>query len=381
MIWLAALPLIVWIYFLCARGLFWLMRERDDRAVVLRSPETWPSVTAVVPARNEADVIARVVESLLKQDYPGAFHIILVDDGSSDGTAQTARIAALACGSSDRLEVVPGRERLGRWTGKVWAMHQGFARALEAGAPAYLLFTDADIAHAPDNLRRLVSLAEERRLVLVSLMARLHCERPAEKLLIPAFVFFFAMLFPFGWVDDRRRKTAAAAGGCMLVGRDALLAAGGLEPIAGAIIDDCALARLLKPHGGIWLGLSRRAVSLRPYDGLAGIAAMVARSAYSQLGYSLLLLCGTVAGMAIVYAAPPLLAIFAPGPARFVGAAAWVLMALLFQPVLRFYRLSPVWGLLLPVAGLCYAAFTVQSAVQYWRGRGGMWKGRAQAMA
>ncbi|HEY3779071.1 MAG TPA: glycosyltransferase [Rhizomicrobium sp.] len=381
MIWLATLPLLVWMYLLSARGLFWLMRKRDDRDLPSGAPGTWPSVTAIVPARDEADVIACATESLLAQDYPGDFRIVLVDDRSSDGTTQIARRAALACGSGERMEIVSGQERPGGWTGKVWAMRQGVARALDMRAPDYLLITDADIAHSPDNLRRLVMVAEARRLVLVSQMAKLHCDGFAEKLLIPAFVFFFAMLFPFAWVSDRARRTAAAAGGCMLVRRDALLAAGGVERIADDIIDDCALARLLKPHGPIWLGLTERAVSIRPYGGLAGIGAMVARSAYAQLGYSFVLLCGTVAGMLIIYAAPPLLTIFGPGPARVAGAVAWLLMAVSLQPILRFYRLSPAWGFLLPLTGLCYAVFTVQSAMQCWRGRGGMWKGRAQAMA
>lgn len=381
MIWLAILPLLVWIYLLLGRGMFWLMGERDDRHGASCIPGIWPSVTAIVPARDEADVIARVVGGLLKQDYPGTFRIVLADDRSSDGTAQAARRAASGDESAERLEIVSGQDRPVGWTGKVWAMRQGLARAHEGGATTYFLFTDADIAHTPDNLRRLVAFAEERRLVLVSLMAKLHCEGFAEKLLIPAFVFFFAMLFPFAWVNGREHKAAAAAGGCMLVRSDALLAAGGLERIAGTIIDDCALARLLKPYGGIWLGLTARAVSLRPYGGVTGISAMVARSAYAQLGYSLLLVWATVAGMLIVYAAPPLLAIFGPGSAHIAGAATWTLMALMFQPMLRFYRLSPLWGLLLPLSGLCYAVFTVQSAVQVWRGRGGMWKGRTQAMA
>lgn len=381
MIWIAALPLLAWIYLLSARGMFWRMRERGERETPSAVPENWPSVAAVVPARDEADVIASVVESLLAQDYPGSFRVVLVDDRSSDGTAQVARRSVAGDESAARLDVLCGQERPAGWTGKVWAMHQGLASMLEADAPDYVLFTDADIAHAPDNLRRLVAHAEEHKLVLVSLMAKLHCIGFAEKLLVPAFVFFFSMLFPFGWVNEPRRNTAAAAGGCMLVRRASLVAAGGLDPIAGAIIDDCALARLLKPRGGIWLGLTERAVSVRSYDGFAGVASMVARSAYAQLGYSLLVLCGTVAAMLIVYVAPPLIAIFGPGSSRLAGLAAWILMVLLYQPMLRFYRLSPLWGILLPMAGLCYAVFTLQSAVQYWRGRGGMWKGRAQAMA
>lgn len=380
MIFVAAIPLAIWLYLILGRGLFWLARERDDDLERKRSGP-WPSVVAIVPARDEADVVARSLSSLLAQDYEGKFRIVLVDDRSADGTSQAARRAALESGAADRLEIVAGQERPAGWTGKVWAMRQGLARALETDAPDYLLFTDADIAHAPNNLAELVLRAEERRLVLVSLMAKLHCQSIAEKLLIPAFVFFFAMLFPFGWANNPKRRTAAAAGGCMLVRRDALAAAGGLDVIARAIIDDCALARVLKREGPVWLGLTNRARSIRPYGGLNEIGRMVARSAYAQLGYSPWRLCGTIFGMLIVYVAPPVFALFAHGAPRFEGLAAWLLMALAYQPMLRFYRLFPGWGAALPLTGALYSAFTINSAVQHWRGRGGMWKGRAQAMA
>jgi hopene-associated glycosyltransferase HpnB len=376
----AFVPLAVWLYLLFGRGMFWCLRERDDDDIRLRSAQL-PAVVAVVPARDEADVVATAVTSLLTQDYRGPFRVILVDDGSSDGTADVARRAALAGGGTDRFEVLSGGERPAGWTGKLWAMNQGLAHAARTAPPEYVLFTDADIAHARDNISRLVARAETGRLQLVSLMAKLKCETGAEKLLIPAFVFFFAMLFPFSWVNSPARKSAAAAGGCMLVRREALEAGGGLDMIAGAIIDDCALARLLKFQGPIWLYLTEHAQSLRTYGGVSEIGNMVARSAYAQLRYSPLLLSGTVLGMVIVYAAPVLFALLEHGPARIAGALAWLLMALLFQPMLRFYRLSPLWGLALPLVGALYAAFTLQSAVQHWRGRGGMWKGRAQAMA
>ena len=247
-----------------------------------------------------------------------------------------------------------------------------------ADGPDYLLLTDADIAHAPDNLRRLVERAEANGLVLTSLMARLTVRTWPERLLIPAFVFFFAMLYPFAWVNSPTRRTAAAAGGCMLARRDALEAAGGLDAIKGAIIDDCALAARMKRQGPIWLGLTDRAHSLRPYESLGQVARMVSRSAYAQLGYSPWLLIGTVLGMGLVYLSPPLLALFAHGPGRWAGIAAWLAMALAFQPMLRFYRRSPAWGLGLPLIGALYAGFTVRSAVETWRGKGGMWKGRAQ---
>ncbi len=374
------ISLLIWLYLLIGRGMFWRMRERDDLTETPNPPDPWPSVVAIVPARDEADVIARAIESLLAQDYSGPFRIILVDDRSSDGTAQVARKAALACGRSERLEILSGDERPAGWTGKVWAMRQGFARAQGVG-PRYLLFTDADIVHAPDNLRRLVARSESGGLVLASLMAKLCCAGWAGKLLIPAFVFFFAMLFPFAWVNDPDDETAAAAGGCMLVRRDALIAAGGPESMARAIIDDCALARILKRHGGIWLGLTQRATSIRPYLGVGDIGSMVARSAYAQLGYSPALLCGTVLGMLVVFGAPAVVALFAHGPARIAGIVAWLAMAVAYQPMLRFYRASPLWGVAMPATGAIYVGFTVASAIQHWRGRGGMWKGRAQALA
>jgi hopene-associated glycosyltransferase HpnB len=379
MMWVALLPVAVWIYLLAARGMFWLMRERDDLDVPAQDPAMWPSVTAIVPARNEADVIATTLGSLLAQDYPRRFRIVLIDDQSADGTGEAARIASQS--ATERVTILPGRARPPGWTGKLWAMQQGLECALQDDPPDYLLFTDADIAHAPDNLRRLVSRGQATRLVLVSLMAKLYCHSIAEKLLIPAFVFFFDMLFPFGWSNDPSRRTAAAAGGCMLVRRDALLAAGGIEAIRREIIDDCALARIMKRQGPIWLGLTQRATSIRPYGGMDDIRRMVSRSAYAQLGYSPLVLTGTVLGMIVVYAAAPLLAILGHGLVRIEGIAAWALMALAFQPMLRFYRLSPIWGLFLPVIGALYTVFTIDSAVQFWRGKGGMWKGRAQAGA
>ncbi len=337
-------------------------------------------MVAVVPARNEADVIAQSVRSLLGQDYPGPFRIVVVDDGSSDGTAAAALQAATASTSGRALDVISGAELPSGWTGKLWALEQGMRHARAAGAIDYFLLTDADIGHAPDNLRTLVARAEHEGRVLVSLMAELSCATWSERFLIPAFVFFFQMLYPFGWVARNDRRTAAAAGGCMLVKRDALERAGGIAAVRAEIIDDCALARRLKKQGPIWLGLTRRARSLRPYGGFGAIGRMVSRSAYAQLGYSAFVLAGTVAGMALVYVAPPLIALFADGPARWAGLAAWLVMALSMQPMLRFYRVSPIWGLALPAMGAAYMLFTVQSAFAVWRGRGGLWKGRVQAI-
>lgn len=374
MTWLAVLSFLIWLDLLFLRGMFWLARERDDRPPPIEL-KRWPSVTAVVPARNEVDVIARSIGSLLAQAYPGKLRIVLVDDESDDGTAKIAR--ALDDGST--LTVLSGTRRPAGWTGKLWAMSQGIAHATATDAPEYLWLTDADIAHAPDNLQALVARAQTNGLVLTSLMAKLHCTTWAERAFIPAFVFFFGMLYPFAWVNDRKARTAAAAGGCMLVERKALKAAGGIEKIRGAIIDDCALARLLKARGPIWLGLTERAVSIRPYTSLGEIRSMVARSAYAQLGYSPLVLFATLLGLALIFLIPPFCALLGSGLSRIAGLLTWTLMAVSLWPMLRFYGHSPLWGVALPVIGLLYALFTLDSAIQHWNGRGGMWKGRAQA--
>jgi hopene-associated glycosyltransferase HpnB len=380
----ACLPLLIWVYLVVGRGGFWLARDRDD---VGEPPEpgedhVWPAVAAVVPARDEADVIARSIGGLLAQDYPGPFRVILVDDNSTDGTARAALQAAENSTRDQRLTIVAGAALPAGWTGKLWAMKQGIETAREAGeAPKYLLLTDADIAHSPDNLRRLVARAEAGGLVLTSLMAKLSCATNAERLLIPAFVYFFDMLYPFAWVNDPRNRLGAAAGGCMLARADALDAAGGIAAIRAAIIDDCTLGAAMKRQGPVWLGLTERAHSLRPYRTVGEIGRMISRSAYAQLGYSPLLLAGTLAGMVLTYLTAPLVGLLAPAPWRFAGLAAWALMTVSFLPMLRFYRRSPLWALAMPLIGALYTAFTVQSAIDVWRGRGGVWKGRAQAMA
>ncbi len=365
----------IWVYLMLGRGMFWLARERDDRAQP-GSPLQWPSVVAVVPARNEADVITQSIGGLLAQDYPGPFRVVLVDDQSEDGTADVAR----ALHGSERLEVISGSPLPAGWVGKMWAVNQGVAHA-STDKPDYLLLTDADIGHDPSNLRLLVDRAEAGQLALTSLMVRLHCKTFAERLLIPAFVYFFDMLYPFGWVNDARNKVSAAAGGCMLVKREALEAAGGIAAIKDAIIDDCALGARLKQQGPVWLGLGARAWSLRPYLGMGEVGRMISRSAYAQLNYSPVLLAGTVLGMVLTYLAPPLTALFGHGWAQAAGVATWLLMSISFQPMLRLYRVSPLWGIALPLIGALYTVFTLQSAVQVWQGKGGMWKGRAQAMA
>jgi len=364
---IAGLSLLIWMG-LSGSG-FWRTDINDVHARQAE-PAIWPSVVAIVPARDEADVVTRSIGSLAAQDYAGSFSILLVDDNSSDGTADAARSVG-----SDRLEILSGQPLAAGWTGKLWAVSQGIAAA---GTPHYLWLTDADIEHEPDTLRTLVAIGEAGDRRLVSFMARLRCENLAERALIPAFVWFFQLLYPFGRVN-RPGRTAGAAGGCVLVRRDALEAAGGITAIRDALIDDCTLGNLIKRQGPIWLGLTNRSRSIRPYDTAAPIAAMIARSAYAQLDYSPLKLVGTVLGLALVYFAPPVLALFGDGAARWLGLAAWILMAASFQPMLAFYRRSPLWGLALPGIAAFYAGCTILSAWQHKQGRGGMWKGRAQA--
>jgi hopene-associated glycosyltransferase HpnB len=375
LIGLGALALLIWLYLLAGHGGFWLARETDMAAMA--EPAAWPVVIAVVPARDEAEVIAQAIGSVLAQDYPGDFHIVLVDDGSSDGTAQIARDRAAGLGQSARLEVITGSPPPRGWTGKLWAVAKGVERA--GMRPEWLWLTDADIAHAPDTLRSLVARSLADWQVLNSLMAHLRCKSLAERGLIPAFVFFFQMLYPFARVNSPSSKVAGAAGGCMLVRRDAFARAGGVAAVASAIIDDCAVGAMMKREGAVRLSLTRRSASIRPYGGWREIGAMIARSAYAQLGYSPVLLVGTLLGMGLVYLAPPLLALFGHGPARISGLAAWMLMTISFQPMLRFYRRSPLWGVALPLIAAFYAGATVMSAVRHWQGKGGMWKGRAQA--
>jgi len=372
---LAAFVLLIWIGMLILRDGFWRADVTDRRVPPL--PSRLPRVVAVVPARDEAAMIAPVIASLIAQDYHGEFRIILVDDSSSDGTADIARAAAAG---SERLTVLSAAPLPSGWTGKLAAVSQGITKASGGIAPPdYLWLTDADITHAPDTLASLVARAVAEDRVLVSLMARLRCESRAERMLVPAFVFFFQLLYPFAAVNDPRRTVAGAAGGCMLVKRESLERAGGIAAIRTALIDDCAMGALMKRQGAIWLGLTNRSLSIRPYPHFADVGAMISRSAYAQLGYNPLLLAGTVAGMALVYLTPPALVLLGEGTARWLGLAAWLLMALAFRPICRFYRQTPLWGLALPLIATFYSGATVWSAWQHWRGRGGMWKGRAQA--
>jgi hopene-associated glycosyltransferase HpnB len=368
----------IWAYLIFARGRFWTCSERDTGTPP--APAVWPRVTAIVPARDEADCIAESIGSLLRQDYPGDLSVILVDDNSDDGTAAVAGRTANSENPRTRLTIVKGLPLAPGWTGKLWAMKQGMDAALASPPrPDYLLFTDADIAHAPDSVRWLASHAVEHGTVLTSLMAKLRCETLPERSHVPAFILFFQMLYPFAWVNQPRSLTAAAAGGCMLVDAKALRRAGGIEAIRGSLIDDCAMGSLMKEQGPIWLGLTNRVRSIRHYAQWEDVRRMVSRSAYAQLHYSPWLLLGTCIGMALTYLAPPLLTLFAGGWAQLLGALAWAAMALAFQPTLRFYRLSPLWGIALPAIGVAYTAYTLLSAVEYMRGRGGQWKGRTQA--
>jgi hopene-associated glycosyltransferase HpnB len=371
---LGALALAVWSYLLAFRGGFWRVRLDDPPA----PPAIWPEVVAIVPARDEAETIGAAVGSLLAQEYAGRFTVVLVDDHSSDGTAEIACQAA--AGQASRLHVVTARPLPPGWTGKLWAVSEGLAAAARSAPGArYVLQTDADIVHARDNLAGLAARSEAGALDLASLMVRLRCTSWAERALVPAFVFFFAMLYPFPWVGRRERTDAAAAGGCMLVRRSALARIGGIQAIHGRLIDDCALAAAIKPGGPIWLGLADRTESLRPYEGLADIWAMVARTAFTQLRRSPLLLLGCVLGMAVTYLAPPVLALAAGGPAAALGLAAWLAMSVAYAPMLGYYRRSLLWAPALPFVALFYLGATLESARQHWLGCGGQWKGRAHA--
>jgi hopene-associated glycosyltransferase HpnB len=375
---LAALGLAAWVYLVFFRHGFWRTRERLPAAP---APARWPAVAVVVPARDEAETIAATLASLLAQDYPGSLSVTLVDDGSSDGTGDIAR--ALAARDA-RLGVVPGTKLPAGWSGKLWAVETGL-RAASAEAE-YVFLTDADTVHASASLRRLVAHACASGRDMVSLMVRLSCASSWERLLTPAFVFFFQMLYPFAAVNDDRNRTAGAAGACVLVRRDALARAGGIAAIRDALIDDCALAAALKRSGGrLWLGLADDSESLRRYAVLSEFWAMVARTAYTQLHYSPLLLLGTVLAMAVIYLGPPLLLgcglALGAWPMAGLAGAALALMLASFRPILRYYQL-PAWRTLtLPVVALLYLGMTMDSARRHWGGRGGGWKGRHYAAA
>jgi hopene-associated glycosyltransferase HpnB len=359
----------VWLYLLFARGGFWREFRRPAPAPE-PSAAGAPRVAVVIPARNEASGIGRAIESLAGQE---PLHIVVVDDASEDGTADRARQAA----PPGVLTVLAGEPLPAGWTGKLWAVEQGVRHAARFEAE-YLLLTDADIVHAPGTLGALAGRAQSGGYDLVSYMATLDCRTLAERALVPAFVYFFLALYPPAWIRDPRRQTAGAAGGCILIRREALERIGGIASIRGELIDDCALARAVKQSGGrVWLGLSAGTTSIREYATLAEIESMIARTAFTQLRHSPLLLGATLVGLAITYLLAPALALAAPPRAAALGAAAWLLMSASYVPALRFYRQSVWWAPLLPAIAVFYACATVHSALDSWRGAGGVWKGRA----
>ncbi|MFI5618780.1 glycosyltransferase [Streptomyces sp. NPDC051567] len=378
--------LAAWLWLTLAQGMFWRTDVRlPPPAAPDGRPDRWPSVAIVVPARDEAGVLPLSLPSLLAQDYPGEAEIILVDDGSTDGTGDLALRLAREQPGLPLTVVRPGDPAPG-WTGKLWALRHGIAcaRGAHAAEPEFLLLTDADIAHEPDSLRELVAAATGADLDLVSQMARLRVVSFWERLVVPAFVYFFAQLYPFRRINRPTARTAAAAGGCVLLRTGAAVRAGVPEAIRQAVIDDVSLARAVQRSGGrIWLGLAERVDSVRPYPALGDLWRMVSRSAYAQLRHQPLLLAGTVAGIVLVYLVPPaalLVGLAAGRPATaWAGALAWLLMAGTYLPMLRYYRQPAVLAALLPFTALLYLLMTVDSAVQHYRGRGAAWKGRTYA--
>jgi hopene-associated glycosyltransferase HpnB len=428
---LAAIPLAIWLYLTFSRGCFWRLRDFDDDLARHDSLPIWPPVVAVVPARNEAATIRQSLTSLLQQNYPGEFSIILVDDHSEDNTAQIAQQTVKELRAESRVTICHAAPLPPGWTGKLWALNEGVAfcgpgilacaptTSIEpaetdtnrtrtknlSALPNYYWFTDADIVHAPHTLRRLASRAERDNLDLTSLVVLLQAKTLPERALIPAFLFFFLKLYPPRWIASPAARTAGAAGGCILLRREALERIGGLAAIRSDVIDDCALARSVKvaqafhpvlrrfppsnvqpptpdhetpaTNGRLWMGLTRQSVSLREYRAFREIRDMIARTAYTQLRYSPLLLLGTLAGMFVTYVAPVALLFVNDSTARILGACAWTLMSLLYLPTLRFYSLSPLWAPVLPLVALFYSYATLLSAVRHYLGRGAQWKGRS----
>jgi hopene-associated glycosyltransferase HpnB len=380
MLFLTILACLIWLYLLLGHGRFWQSGPELPPAPAAVaagvSPPATPSVAIVVPARDEAPVIAVTLNSLRGQDYPGPFRIILVDDSSTDGTGTIARDLAgdPAPANQPPLTVLTGAPRPAGWSGKLWAVAQGVA---EAGDAELLLLTDADIEHLPGHLTALVAQQQRTGCDMVSEMVALRCQSLAERSLVPAFVFFFQLLYPFFWVNDPLRGTAAAAGGTILLHRRALARIGGIEAVRGKLIDDVALAAAVKQGGRIWLGHSALARSVRPYPDFADVWRMVARTAYVQLRFSPLLLLGTTLGMALVWLLPPIAALFGHGLPRWLGLAAWVMLSASYLPTLRRYRRPPLWAPFLPLVAAFYMAATIGSAINHYRGRGVAWKGRA----
>jgi hopene-associated glycosyltransferase HpnB len=396
---LGIIALAIWLHLFFGRGWFWRVGKLNADRAITETLSTWPSVVAVVPARNEAETIEQVVTSLMRQDYAGEFSIVVVDDHSEDATASIARQVADENRAPGRVKVVSASALPEGWTGKLWALNEGVtsggvtdsqvdsagvnSAGLAGGyteGPAYYWFTDADVNHAPDTLQRLLVRAEREKLDLASLMVLLPAKTLPERALIPAFLYFFLMLYPPDWIVDEELGTAGAAGGCILLRRGALERIGGLAAIRGEVIDDCALANAVKASGGkVWMGLTRKSESLRAYGTFGEIRDLIARTAFTQLRYSPLILVGTLAGMFLTYVAPLVLLFVHDSTARTLGFVAWLLMTLSFLPTVRFYRLSAIWAPLLPLTAMFYTYATWLSAVRYWMGKGGLWKGRAQA--
>jgi hopene-associated glycosyltransferase HpnB len=382
---IALLSLVIWIYLLAGRGQFWRTPPvMLDRVRLIEPPSmVWPSVAIVIPARNEAAMLPQTLEPLLHQDYPGTYTIYLVDDQSDDGTGAIAQELA-AENPGIGLQIIQSQPLPSGWTGKLWALHQGLETAATSD---YVLLTDADICHDRASLRYLILKAETEQRDLVSLMVQLRCESFWERLLIPAFVFFFAKLYPFSWVNRPDRATAAAAGGCSLVRRSALEQIGGIAALKDALIDDCTLAAKIKHRDNptndrkIWLGLTSEIRSLRPYDDLASIWNMVARTAYTQLNYSPLLLLGTIVGMGLVYLVAPIGIVLGLMLQQWgllgITIVTYGLMVISYRPTIQFYRCPGIYALALPLIGLMYNLMTIDSAWRHWQGKGGQWKGRS----
>ena len=366
----AVLSLGIWLGLMLAWHGFWRTDQRLPETIA--NGQDRPYVVALVPARNEAETIARCVESLVEQNYTGRFDIIVVNDNSSDRTRQAAEAVA----NGGQLTVIDAPALQPGWAGKMWALHTGL-EAARSRSPDYYWLTDADIVHGPDVLRQLVSHAESSALAMVSLMVKLRCSGFWEKLLVPAFIFYFALIYPFRAVNDPASSIAGAAGGCVLIRRDALEAIGGVEQVRDAVIDDCTIAKAVKLSGrSIWLGLADDSNSLRGYSALADFWQMVVRSAYTQLGHSPLLLAGALAGLGLTYIVPPMLALTGAGLACLTAAAAWALMWRCYLPTVRYHGLSALWALTLPVGALLFGLMTAHSAIRHHAGRGINWKDR-----
>jgi hopene-associated glycosyltransferase HpnB len=381
---LGIIALAIWLHLFFGRSWFWRVGRLNADLATGEMLNKWPSVVAVVPARNEAETIGRVVSDLSKQEYPGPFSVVIVDDHSEDATASIAREIAEESGARERVRILSASALPAGWTGKLWALNEGVANSLELGsateAPTFYWFTDADVAHGPDTLRRLMVRAVQEKLDLASLMVLLQAKTLPERALIPAFLYFFLMLYPPGWIADEELETAGAAGGCILLKREALERIGGLASIRNEVIDDCALAKAVKASGGkVWMGLTRKSESLRAYGTFGEIRDLIARTAFTQLRYSPPILVGTLAGLFLTYVAPLVLLFVHDSTARTLGVVACLLMTLSFLPTVRFYRLSAVWAPLLPLTAVFYTYATWLSALRYWMGKGGQWKGRAQA--